>query len=40
MDEDDQERLWEWCRCLGSMEAAAGAILQHLGKLKTFSKDT
>ncbi|CAL5220409.1 g2420 [Coccomyxa viridis] len=31
MHEDAQDKLWECCRCLSHTEAAAGAVLQHLG---------
>lgn len=31
--EDAQDKLWEWCRCVSHIEAAAGAIQQHLGGL-------
>ena len=35
--EDAQDKLWEWCRCVSEVEAAAYAILQYLGGLKALS---
>ena len=33
ISDDAQDKLWEWCRCVSDIEAAADVILQHLGGL-------